>query len=524
MLSLPVDFTNSPSEIVGYDNICMYPGDCGQTPPPVINGCLKDSKVAVTCNPDGTYTLTLSGSSFTGTVITMTSQTPGVTVTPPQQPWAATTTWTITGATPGQTVILTANATKVGGGGAPGSDECCSGEIKIVMPDCPKPQTGEVVVEKKVKNDTRASASVINTLIFPIGLSCTAPSNLSVSFGLNNGGTHTENNVPYTSVCTVTESVSTLPPVPKDVCGEGSAAVWLTPVITPSSATISAPVTAFTVVNELKCVPVGSLSVTKIVFPDPRGIGSTLIFPMTVTCTNPPASYPLNVHGNTSTVPINVPVGSICSIAETQTPLPLGCTWQAPVYSSATVTIANGLNTATVTNSYTCRGGPQICPPQQVSNVDGICVCPPPMVTGAAPGTCICPQGTTLVNGKCVPVDSCQPPLIMIPGAGCKCPHGEVLVGKECVKKIVCDPPLVPSADGTACVRKQPQKPKREKTCKRGYFWNGDMCVKRKTEPKEANPRERPGIRIPGGFPGLGGGSSGGGQGGSPVGATPGKR
>jgi hypothetical protein len=463
MVQLPVDFTSDPSEEVGYDNICMSSVPCPPPPPPEIKGCLNDLKVAVKCNPDGTYTVTLSGSSFTGSDITLTSQTPGVTVTPAQQPWAAATTWTVTGATAGQTVTLTANATQLGHGGAEGSDLCCSAEIKIVMPYCPK---GTVIVEKKVINKTEASAAAINSLVFPIGLSCTAPSTLSVSFGLHNGGTHTENNIPYTSVCTVTESTTTLPPVPKDACGKGSVAAWATPVITVSpSATIGAPVTTFTVVNELDCVKDGTLAVTKMVSPDPRGIGLTLTFPMTVTCTNPNATYPLNVHGNTSTVPFNVPVGSHCMVTETQPALPAGCTWLPPVFSPpGGVTIAGGLNQETVTNGYTCRGGP-ICPPPQVANVDGICVCPPPMVPGAVAGACICPQGTTLVNGKCVPVDSCQPPLVMIPGAGCRCPNGEVPVNGKCVKTIVCRPPLVPNAAGTDCV------------CRRGLVLRRGKCV-----------------------------------------------
>jgi hypothetical protein len=233
--------------------------------------------------------------------------------------------------------------------------------------------------------------------------------------------------------------------------------------------------------NDKWCVTVvkpdrtGSLSVTKVVSPDPRGIGNTLIFPMTVICTNPNATYTLNVHGNTSTVPTNLPIGSICTVTETQPTLPAGCTWLPPVYSPASVTIASGLNHETVTNNYRCR---EICPPPQV----------------------------------------------MIPGVGCRCPDGEVLVGKECVKKIVCDRPLVPNAAGTECVCRdglvlrrgkcvERERPKPSKTCKRGFVWNGDMCVKRKTEPKEERARERPGIQIPLGFPGLGGGGGGGGGG-----------
>jgi hypothetical protein len=524
----PMNFDNAYLTI---DHPCPGGGDAT-----TVTGCLADAKVMVTCNADGTYTLTLSGVGFTGTDITLTSQTAGVTVTPPQQPWAATTTWTLTGATPGQTVTLTANATNAGGGGAQGADQCCSGVITVVMPDCPKPQVGEVIVEKKVKNNTELPASVINSLVFPIGLACTAPSNLNVSFGLNNGGTHTETNVPYTSVCTVTESVSTLPAVPKDACGRGATAVWATPVITPSSATINAPVTVFTVLNELDCVKDGVLSVTKTVSPDPRGIGLTLTFPMTVTCTSPNASYPLNVHGNTSTVPFNVAVGSHCTVTETLPALPKGCTWLTPTVSPASVTIAGGLNQELVTNGYRCTDA---CPPPQVMNADGICACPPPTVAGPVPGTCVCLQGATLVNGTCVP--KCPPPLVANADGVCGCPPGTILRGKECVRPLVCRAPLLPNAAGTECicrsgmllrrgkcvepiVCREPAKLNRSGTacdCPLNMVPKGNSCVER----ERRLPVIVPGRNLDIGIPGLGGprgGDQGGPRGGNQGG--PGRR
>jgi hypothetical protein len=285
--------------------------------------------------------------------------------------------------------------------------------------------------------------------------------------------------------------------------------------------------------NDKWCVTVsksgetGTLSVTKKVSPDPRGIGGTLIFPMTVTCTNPAASYPLNVHGNTSTVPFNVPVGSQCSVTETLPALPKGCTWLTPIFSPANVTIASGLNQEMVTNGYRCREVP--CPPPQVMNEDGICVCPPPMLPGAILGQCICPQGTTLVNGKCVPAEVCPPPLVMIPGVGCRCPRGEVLVGKECVKPIVCRPPLVPNATNTDCVcpagevlRRgkcvEVEKPKRQIKCPRGTIRKGNTCVEEERHKPHVNTDDV--IRVlPGFLGGHGGGSRDGGGGGGGGGA-----
>ena len=151
----------------------------------------------------------------------------------------------------------------------------------------------------------------------------------------------------------------------------------------------------------------------------------------------------------------------------------------------------------------------------------------------------MCPHGTqVLVDGKCVPATVCKRPLVMIPGVGCRpvqCRQGSPVDGK-CEKAIVCERPLVPNADNTDCVCPdhevlrngkcvKVEKPKPSKTCKRGFHWNGDMCVKNKTEPKDETPRKRQRLDLPnlprggsgGGFPG---GSGSGGSGGG----TPGKR
>ena len=468
-------FVVNMSDPVNFDDafLTIQTNPCNGNPPPVIDGCLKNSQVTVSCNANGTYTLTLSGVTFTGTDITLTSQTPGVTVTPPQQPWAATTTWTITGATPGETVVLTANVTNVGGGTAPGSDECCSGQITIVMPDCPKP-VGEVIVEKKVKNDTRASTAVINSLVFPIGLSCTAPSNLNVSFGLNNGGTHTENNVPYTSVCSVTESVSTLPAVPKDVCGEGSTAVWLPPVISVTpSATIGAPVTTFTVVNELICKKVGSLIVQKQVIYDGLVTLPSQIYPVTVNCGG--TITQLNLLNGVSQTVNNIPLGTSCSVVEGPVPTPPNIcrppttpVWSTTYVPPSPITITGMGITELVKNTLTCsRVQPNTCSPPQVANAAGICVCPSPMLSGPVAGSCVCPGDMQLRGNECVRPIVCKPPQVLNPaGTACGCPEGTVLRGNECVRPIVCKPPQVLNPAGTAC------------GCPQGTVLRGNECVR----------------------------------------------
>lgn len=180
MMSIPIDFSSSPSEVVGYDNICMSPGGCGEKPKEEITGCLKDSKVEVKCNPDGTYTLTLSGAGTAGDILTLVAQTSGVTVSPAQQPWAATTTWTINGAAPGQLVALTANVSKVGGGSLPGTDQCCSGEIKISMPECEKKPPIDLKVEKE-NTPSGGQGNGFNVWVTNVGAPITfAPGELTV--------------------------------------------------------------------------------------------------------------------------------------------------------------------------------------------------------------------------------------------------------------------------------------------------------------------------------------------------------
>ena len=97
-----------------------------------------------------------------------------------------------------------------------------------------------------------------------------------------------------------------------------------------------------------------------------------------------------------------------------------------------------------------------------------------------------------------------------------------MLVGKECVERTVCKPPLVPNAAGTACVRDQPE-PKHERPCEQRLRLDGGHVLSSVRPTEKEDPRERPGIRIPGGFPGLGGGGGGGGAG-PTGGGAPGKR
>jgi hypothetical protein len=290
--------------------------------------------------------------------------------------------------------------------------------------------------------------------------------------------------------CTVTETTP-LPAVPSGVtCQAGGvpyAATWTTS-ITPAQ---PMPITAAgqnsaIVTNMLSCNP---LTVTKLVPNDFAGVAGSTQFPITVTCKTPSGvttSYPpFDVYDN-ATAPLlaALTVGSTCTFAETPVPVTFPyngqtCTWQTPTYSKQPLTIASGPNnTETVTNSYTCQFPPVIKP----------AACTPPMIPGATPGSCICPQGMQLQGNECVAVQkTCPPP--MIPGAtpgSCVCPQGMQLQGSECVVvQKTCPPPMIPGATPGSCV------------CPQGMQLQGSECVAvQKTCPPPMIPGATPGSCV----------------------------
>lgn len=494
-VSLPVDFSSSPSEVVGYDNLCMTPGGCGEKPPPEVTGCLKDMKVDVKCNADGTYTVALSGAGFSGSDITLTSQTPGVTVAPPQQPWAATTTWTISGATPGQTVVLTANEIKLGGGSAPGIDQCCAGEIKIVMPECKKP------IDLKIgKEDTphAGRGKWFNLWVTNVGAPITFPA----------GGLTVTDVIP--SGMTVTSVVS--PPgwtcAPTAIVGPGSIictynlagslatnAVLGTIMVNytttgPGPFTNCAKVAISSAVdgnpaNDTACVTVtptqvGSLIVKKeVIYNGPITLPS-LSYPVTVTCGSTVTNLNL-INGVPQTVS-NIPLNTVCSVVEGTVPTPPNIcpppttpVWSTVYVPPSPVTITGMGITETVKNTLLCK---QVPPPPPS--------CRPPMIPGAVAGLCNCPVGTVQKGKECVRPIVCRPPLVSnAAGSSCGCPQGTVQRGKECIKQPVCNPPAKLNRRGVC-------------ECPADMVARGNSCIERERPRPQISPGDI--IRnIPGG-------------------------
>lgn len=348
---------------------------------PELTGCLKDLKVGVKCNPDGTFTVTLSGAGFPGNDITLTSETPGVTVVPPQQPWAATTTWTLVGATPGQVVKLSANATELGHGNVPGTDLCCSGEITVVMPECPKPPI-DVKVDKE-NTPAGGQGNGFNVWVTNVGAPITfGPGELTVKDVIPPGLTITTQSstkwtclpVPATGPATITctynlaGSLGTGAPLLDSIVFGGFLTITDQPLKNCAIVSVAAKVGVDTnPSNDEACVTVkkpevGSLVVKKTVeYHGPIAL-PTLSFPVTVTCGgttttgNVTVSTPLTVN--------NIPVPNTCTVTEgtPPTPPPNVCpagtvpTWLPPTYTPASVPITSGsTSTITVHNELRCE-------------------------------------------------------------------------------------------------------------------------------------------------------------------------
>lgn len=463
---------------------------------PELTQCLKDSQVTVKCNPDGTFTVTLVTAGFTGTDITLTSETPGVTVTPPQQPWAATTTWILTGATPGQAVTLYANETKAGAGSTPDTDLCCSGEIKIVMPECKKPIDLTIGKENTAEG---GSGTWFNLWVTNVGAPITFPAGgLTVTDAIPAGMTVSSVAGPNWS-CT--------PPIPPAMTGPASltchynlagslatnAGISDSIIVHytttgPGPFTNCATVSASAAVgvdtnpaNNTACVTVspsnpGSLIVKKeVIYEGPIALPS-LSYPVTVTCGGNVTNLNL-INGVPQTVG-NIPLNTVCSVVEgTVATPPNFCpprttpVWSTVYLPPSPITITGPGVTEIVRNTLVCRR-------EQI--------CPPPMVPGPVAGQCICPPPSHLVGNVCEgppppppppPPPSCQPPMVPGPVAGqCICGPGTVLVGRECVKQTICQPPMVPGPVAGQCI------------CGPGTMQVGRECVKQPPPPPPPPP------------------------------------
>jgi hypothetical protein len=147
-----------------------------------------------------------------------------------------------------------------------------------------------------------------------------------------------------------------------------------------------------------------TLMVTKLVSPDPTGVGSSTSYPMGVTCT-PSGGGSITIQGNSSGMVYNLPAGNSCTLHESPPNIPPGCSGVSVQYSPPQpMTLVAGLNAVTATNSIYC--GPLACPSGTVRKGQK-CVrpiaCRPPLVADAARVACVCPAGLLRRGQSCAP-------------------------------------------------------------------------------------------------------------------------
>jgi hypothetical protein len=126
-------------------------------PPPPVAGCLSTEQPDIKCGTTpGTFVVTLKPMGAAGVVpdtLEIASLTPGVTITPMKASYAVSggqVQITLTGAKAGDVIDLDVSGTKIGAGKSDGTDICCNGKVKIVIPkdlDCGK-QPAKLTVEK----------------------------------------------------------------------------------------------------------------------------------------------------------------------------------------------------------------------------------------------------------------------------------------------------------------------------------------------------------------------------------------
>lgn len=134
--------------------------------------------------------------------------------------------------------------------------------------------------------------------------------------------------------------------------------VWGTPVFSPATVTIGADETAeVTLTNTASTAPAGGFSLAKTVVGEtagqvPADTAFTVTYSYDLDGTPTTGTATVTADGTVVDGPQNLPVGTVVTFDEIDLPSIDGVVWGAPVFSPATVTVADGRNTAvTLTNT-----------------------------------------------------------------------------------------------------------------------------------------------------------------------------
>ncbi|MEJ0027653.1 MAG: DUF5979 domain-containing protein [Rhizomicrobium sp.] len=373
-------------------------GHCG--PPP----CLLDLQSAITLNPDGTGTLTITGSGppgFNPTTLNVHTTTPGVGIAPPTRtvpPGPINTTFVLTGVTPGQSIDIQIDAVDPGAG-TNGSDKCCSSTITVVVPREEHHHHTDVAIQKTATSEGQGPAdgsgyiytlavtnvsepingqnNVVVTDVVPAGLSFASATgtdwNCVGPFPIAAGGTLT---CTYTGSGTVATG-QFLPPI--TVVSTNARPGVPLPTVTNCAhvgfATGSG-LTDYNPVNDQSCVTgtkggSGKLTVEKVLRSVDGHDNSSLEFHADALCT-PPGGTPVTVTlalGGTNSLGStngysqdveNLATGTVCTVTEQPPPPPVDakCHWVTTYPDGQQATIAAGTVTVHILNTEVCETQP----------------------------------------------------------------------------------------------------------------------------------------------------------------------
>ncbi len=255
------------------------------------------------------------------------------------------------------------------------------------------PSTGStttLVITKNVEGPsmpaTVAQPPVTPAQNYQVTANCskTGAPNLT-SAALNAGGSTPASSTISVSVgdtCNITETPPSMLKALTDYCnqlyygnnGKPYTAVWESPVFTPSaSLPIVSGTNNVTVTNKWKCVAptptTATLTINKVVN-KPANVGGNFppnadvqSYQIGATCSSSPVAVIASGATNGSTT-VSVTPGASCAISEATPSMPSNIaaycvgkgtpTWKLPVITPASLTIANGSNVVTVTNSWEC--------------------------------------------------------------------------------------------------------------------------------------------------------------------------
>jgi Domain of unknown function DUF11 len=243
---------------------------------------------------------------------------------------------------------------------------------QIVVPGLTQPYSAAVKSYQVTANCSTAPAPNLSLLALNASGASPASGTISVALGAN---------------CAISEAPPSMPSDLTNFCGQlyngnnGNpwTAAWEQPVFTPSAnITITTGTNAVTVTNKWKCLPpiatstTATLTINKVVakqyYPGNSAPNADAQnYSVNASCYGSPVT--VNASGTASgSNTVNVTPGANCSFSEPTLAMPANIvafcvgkgtpTWKPPVFTPASLTVANGSNSVTVTNSWECATPP----------------------------------------------------------------------------------------------------------------------------------------------------------------------